>query len=93
MAKRGTRLLDQALCEVAADVPISMPSDEPDVRTLADWGYLWADVGEDGRLRLTAVSRRYKDDWGTSQQRHWNIDPNDMDAIRTAVAEALSFLR
>lgn len=86
-------MLDQALREVAADVSISTPSDEPDVRALADWGYLWADVGEDGRLRLTAVSRRYKDDWGTSQQRHWNVDPDDMDAVRTAAADALGFLR
>jgi hypothetical protein len=65
VAGRGTRLLDRALREVAAELAISIPADEPDVPVLADWGAVWADIGQDGKLRITAVSSRFKDEWGT----------------------------
>jgi hypothetical protein len=89
---RGTDLLDRALKEVAPGAAISVPADEPDVRQLGDSGAVWADIGDDGNLRIRAGSRRFKNDWGTAQQRTWTVDPDDWSEVCAAVAEARNFL-
>ncbi len=70
----------------AKGIPSQRAAEEPDVVVIASVGSLWGTIDEDGRLRLSSLSRKYKNDWGSAHQRHVVID----DATNTtAIAEAV----
>jgi hypothetical protein len=83
-------VIEAALADLVPAARVTTPQKEPEVRVVDGRWHVFGDVGTDGRLRITATSHVHHDDWGTSHERHWVIDdPDDVEAARDAVAEAI----